>query len=59
MRQKTAKVKIKDEPPAERTAETILKTRHIPKKNASKEAKNMLNSLSSTLRKRANDAMIG
>lgn len=35
----------------QRTAQDILNARHVPKKNASKEAKNMLNSLSNILKK--------
>lgn len=39
-----------------RTAENILKARQNPKKHASKEAKNMLNSLSGSLKMKALDA---
>ena len=58
MRQKTLKGKLKQEElPNERTAQTILKTRNLPKKNVTKEAKIMLNSLSNSLRKNANNVM--
>ena len=55
MKQKALKNKQKEDAPHERTAQNILKGRNIPKKNASKEAKNMLNSLSSTLKRQTNE----
>ena len=54
---KGASLKKSDEPPAERTAQTILNARQVPKKNASKEAKNMLNSIQTSLKKQTSEGL--
>ena len=60
MKQKNiVKEKAKEDEKQERTAQTILKSSKVPKKNASKEAKNMLNSLTSSIRKTVNEAPAG
>ena len=53
VRMKTIKEQktMKEEAPQERTAQNILKARLNPKKNASKQAKNLLNTLSASLKK--------